>query len=367
MSFPMEIILVLFIINAALGSQKLFNKHARSNADQGVDTSKPSSGLQEFGTATALTWWRELFKLAWTVVAVVIEACKGHPARYFWPGLASVVTVSICSFTGVIENVGFYTISRYSPHLWVPYINFYLVALPIFTGIMFGSTVRKEHWIGTCLVILGLFLNSYRFDGFDGALESLGQVIMASAKDSHYEASIAAKLNALDLQAYIWIIVINCCLCSQQVLNNKSVQLATHKVSANAFVLWREIFKFIYASMFLVIVAFITGKTILHYLYFGQEFTSFNNTAIIFALAAGLTGYIYSWGFFKLSKYPVHIWVPFTTLYVVAMPFLSVAFVAGAKVTLAQLIGATICGAGLFVGLSDYKRNKIEKITEKQN
>ncbi len=360
----MEIIVILLIINAALGSQKLLNQQARTNADEGIDTSKPSEGLQEFGTATALTWWRELFKLAWTVVAVVVEACKGHPARFFWPGLASVFTVSICSFTGVIENIGFYTISRYSPHLWVPYINFYLVALPVFTGILFGSSVRKEHWIGTILVILGLFLNSYRFDG---NLEVLSKVVMASTKASQFEASVAAKLNALDLQAYIWIIVINCCLCSQQVLNNKSVQLATHKVSANAFVLWREIFKFAYASIFLVIVAAITGKTILYYLYFGQESASLNNIAVVFALAAGLTGYIYSWGFFKLSKYPVHIWVPFTTLYVVAMPFLSVTFVAGAKVTLAQLMGATICGAGLFVGLSDYKRNKIEKITEKQN
>jgi drug/metabolite transporter (DMT)-like permease len=360
----MEIILVLLIINAALCSQKLLNQQARTNADEGVDTSKPSTGLQEFGTAAALTWWRELFKLAWTVVAVVIEAFKGHPARYFWPGIASVITVSICSFTGVIENIGFYTISRYSPHLWVPYINFYLVALPIFTGLMFGSTVRKEHWIGTSLVILGLFLNSYRFDG---ALAGLSQTIMSSAQPSKFEASVAAKLNYLDIQAYIWIIVINCCLCSQQVLNNKSVQLATHKVSANAFVLWREIFKFAYATLFLVLVALITGKTILHYLYFGQDSASSGNKAVILALAAGLTGYIYSWGFFKLSKYPVHIWVPFTTLYVVAMPFLSVIFVAGAKVTLAQLIGATICGAGLFVGLSDYKRNKIEKITEKQN
>ncbi|MCS7062802.1 MAG: hypothetical protein NZM04_01930 [Methylacidiphilales bacterium] len=360
----MEIIIVLLIINAALGSQKLLNQKARTTADLGTDTTRPSSGLQEFGTATALTWWRELFKLSWTVVAVIIEAFKGHPARYFWPGLASVITVSICSFTGVIENIGFYTISRYSPHLWVPYINFYLVALPIFTGLMFGSTVRKEHWIGTILVIIGLFLNSYRFEG---ALASLNQIIMKSAVPSQFEASAAERLNALDLQAYIWIIVINCCLCSQQVLNNKSVQLATHKVSANAFVLWREIFKFTYASLFLGITALITGKTFIHFLYFGQDAASFSYEAIVYALAAGLTGYIYSWGFFKLSKYPVHIWVPFTTIYVVAMPFLSVLFVAGAKVTLAQLLGAIFSGAGLFVGLSDYHSNKIETITDKQN
>jgi drug/metabolite transporter (DMT)-like permease len=358
----MEIIIVLLIINAALGAQKILNKNARFNADQGTDATKPSAGLQEFGTATALTWWRELFKLSWTIVAVLIEACKGHPARYFWPGLASVITVSICSFTGVIENIGFYTISRYSPHLWAPYINFYLVALPIFTGIMFGSTIRKEHWIGTILVVIGLFFNSYQFQG------PLSSVIMSSPQPSSFTTEVAENLNRLDLQAYIWIIVINFCLCSQQVLNNKSVQLATHKVSPNAFVLWREIFKFAYATIFLIILSLITTKSFHLYLFFDQDSgTFFQNKAILFAIAAGLTGYIYSWGFFKLSKYPVHIWVPFTTLYVVAMPFLSVTFVAGAKVTLAQLIGATVSGAGLFVGLSDYKHHKIEKITETQN
>ena len=354
-----SILIVLLIINGALGGQQLLNKIARASADRasgGNGSSKdqahmPTSGMPEFTTAVVLAWWRELFKLAWSVAAVAIEAIKGRPWIEFWPGWAALLTVSICSFTGIIENFGFYIISRYSPHLWIPYISVYLLLLPIFTGLMFGSTVRKEHWIGTLLVMAGLAAASIRPD----SLPQLTHAILKSEGAGHAHF---ATLQRLDLQAYIWLLIINLCLCSQQVLNNKSVQLATHKVSANAFVVWREIFKFGFASLFLGAIALFTSNGVSHYMKL--------NTAVVFALGAGLTGYIYSWGFFVLSKYPVHIWVPYTNLYVIAMPFLSVWLLPGVTVTLGQLLGTLFVGAGLFVGLSDYKHHKIERITDKQ-
>lgn len=354
-----SILIVLLIINAALGGQQLLNKLARVSSDQasgdkasGKDQPQtPTSGMAEFSTAVVLAWWRELFKLAWSVVAVAVEAAKGRPWIEFWPGWASLLTVSICSFTGILENFGFYIISRYSPHLWVPYISVYLLLLPIFTGLMFGSTVRKEHWIGTLLVMGGLAVAALRLD----ALPQLAHTVMKSAGASH---AGFAQVQHLDLQAYLWLLLINLCLCSQQILNNKSVQLATHKISANGFVVWREIFKFGFASLFLGGIAVFTTAGIAPYFKL--------NTAVVFALGAGLTGYIYSWGFFVLSKYPVHVWVPYTNLYVVAMPFLSVWLLAGVTVTTGQLLGTALVGAGLVVGLSDYSRHKIERITDKQ-
>jgi len=81
---------------------------------------------------------------------------------------------------------------------------------------------------------------------------------------------------------------------------------------------------------------------------------------ILFVVAAGLTGYIYSFGFFKLSKYSAHYWVPYTNLWLAVLPFVMLAF--GKDVTLYQIIGAVIVTAGLIVGVSDYGRHKVEEI-----
>lgn len=354
------VVLVLFIINAALGGQKLLNNKARSQADQDKPANQnespqpsdiPSSGLAEFSTAVTLTWWRELFKLSWSVIAVAVEALKGRPWIEFWPGWASVLTVSICSFTGVIENIGFFSISRYSPHLWVPFISIYIVLLPVATGLMFGSTVRKEHWLGTLFVLAGLTISSLHLD----SLPLLSHAILSSGGVSKAKAAL---VGSLDWQAVVWLVIINLCLCSQQILNNKSVQLAQHKVSANAFVLWREIFKFGFATLAIVAIALIEWKSFMGYIT--------PQKAVIFAIGAGLTGYIYSWGFFVLSKYPVHVWVPYTNLYIVALPFLSYFLIPGVVVKLGELIGTLFVGIGLTIGLSDYSRHKLEKITDKQ-
>ncbi|MEZ5405932.1 MAG: hypothetical protein R3F23_07120 [Verrucomicrobiia bacterium] len=353
------VIIVLLIINAALGGQQLLNNLARTQADKTTSSTEknthnsdvPTSGLTEFATAVVLTWWRELFKLSWSVVAVVLEAIKGRALKEFWPGWASVLTVSICSFTGIIENIGFFSISRYSPHLWVPFISVYIVLLPVATGLMFGSTVRKEHWFGTLFVLTGLVISSLKLD----SLPQLSHVVLSSGGVSHAKAMLT---RSLDWQAVVWLIIINLCLCSQQILNNKSVQLAKHKVSSNAFVLWREVFKFGYATLAIAVIALIEWKSFTGY------FTP--QKAVIFAIGAGLTGYIYSWGFFALSKYPVHVWVPYTNLYVVVLPFLSYFLIPGVEVKIGQIIGTCCVGLGLVVGLSDYSRHKIEKITDKQ-
>lgn len=355
-----SIVIVLLIINAALGGQYLLNSKARQSADAEKADGKgsheavaPPTRLEEFSTAVMLAWWRELFKLVWSVIAVAIEAIKGRPWRDFWPGGLSLITISICSFTGIIENFGFYIIAKYPPHLWAPFINIYLLLLPIFTAIMFGSTVRKEHWIGTGLVFLGLAVTTVNVPG----VPQLKWVLISSAPGSgggHH----AAVHGALDGVAFAWIVVINLCLCSQQLLNNKSVQLAVRKVSANAFVVWREIFKFGFATLALIIVSRYSAVRVADQFTFGW--------AVVFALGAGLTGYIYSWGFFVLSKYPAHLWVPYTTLYLVALPFLGVWLLPNVKVTLGQILGTLVAGGGLVVGLSDYSRHKIERITDKQ-
>ncbi len=350
-----SIIGVLLIINAALGGQQLLLSLARNRSDQSGQPkdgsgkpAAPTQGLPEMTTAVVITWWRELFKLSWAVVAVAVEAVKGRPWREFWPGVAAVLTVSICSFTGVIENFGFVIIAKYSPHLWAPSINVYLLLLPIFTGLMFGSTVTKQHWIGTVLVLIGLAVPYVRLD----SLEWLRHVIMSSGEPKH-------GLDSLDTKAIIWIIVINLCLCSQQVLNNKSVQLATRKVSANAFVVWREIFKFGYASLALAILAFIANVNV-------KQYVTGDWMVIVFALGAGLTGYIYSWGFFVLSKYPVHTWVPYTNLYVVCLPFLSVWLLPNVNVRMGHILGTIIVGVGMVIGMSGSAKHKIERITDKQ-
>jgi uncharacterized membrane protein len=81
---------------------------------------------------------------------------------------------------------------------------------------------------------------------------------------------------------------------------------------------------------------------------------------ILFVVAAGLTGYIYSFGFFKLSKFAAHIWVPYTNVYLALMPFIMMLF--GQNVTAYQIVGAVITTAGLMVGVSDYSRNKVTEI-----
>ncbi len=84
---------------------------------------------------------------------------------------------------------------------------------------------------------------------------------------------------------------------------------------------------------------------------------------ILFVVLAGFTGYIYSFGFFKLAKFAAHFWVPYTNVYLAIIPF--VMFLFGQNVTTYQIIGAVITTAGLMVGVSDYKKNKIEEIEKK--
>ncbi|MCZ7615280.1 MAG: hypothetical protein M5T52_17500 [Ignavibacteriaceae bacterium] len=84
---------------------------------------------------------------------------------------------------------------------------------------------------------------------------------------------------------------------------------------------------------------------------------------ILFVVAAGLTGYIYSFGFFKLSKFAAHFWVPYTNIYLAILPFIMILF--GREVTVYQIIGAVITTAGLMIGVMDYSRNKVVEIEKK--
>ena len=84
---------------------------------------------------------------------------------------------------------------------------------------------------------------------------------------------------------------------------------------------------------------------------------------ILFVIAAGLTGYIYSFGFFKLSKFAAHFWVPYTNIYLAILPFVMIFF--GREVTGYQIGGAITTTAGLMVGVMDYRRNKVEEIKKK--
>jgi hypothetical protein len=85
---------------------------------------------------------------------------------------------------------------------------------------------------------------------------------------------------------------------------------------------------------------------------------------ILFVIGAGLTGYIYSFGFFKLSKFAAHFWVPYTNVYLALLPFIMLLF--GEKVTISQILGAAVVTAGLMVGVMDYSKNKVVEI-EKRN
>lgn len=391
------IILWLLIINGGLGGQYILNWMGNQPDFTGGREIDISPGV--------MTWWREISKLAWALVAVIVEVVRGKEIKYLWPGYFSLITILICAFTGVIENIGFFYLPRYySPHIFAPYINVYLAFLPFFGKILFNAPIRRVHWIGITLVIIGL----------------------ATPHIPYLMGSSADPRTVLDTTAIIWIIIINCCLCSQQILNNKTVQLAKEGVGPNALVVWREIWKMIFISLAILIVPIIgdsinanmpdvievetfetrviekvdqnqkmfllncytlsgdeyvlrenidektesTIKEIFSSVEYHRFFSLFQGSIlpnnwlpILFVIAAGLTGYIYSFGFFKLSKFAAHLWVPYTNVYLAILPFVMILF--GREVTGYQIVGATITTLGLMVGVSDYSKNKVVEIEKK--
>ena len=396
----MEWILIvawLLIINGGLGGQYILNWMGNQPEFTGGRKIDISPGV--------MTWWREASKLVWALVAVTVEIIRGKQIKFFWPGLISLTTIIICAFTGVIENIGFFYLPRYySPHIFAPYINVYLAFLPFFGKLLFNARIRRAHWIGITLVIIGLSI-------------------------PHLPYLIGSRVDpktVLDSTAIIWIIIINCCLCSQQILNNKTVQTALPNVGPNALVVWREIWKMIFISLAILIVPLvgnymnanmpdsIQAKTfesrvlekvddnrkefLLNYysltddqyilkkdidegteskikeIFSSVEYHRFfalfqgnilpdNWLPILFVIAAGLTGYIYSFGFFKLSKFSAHFWVPYTNVYLALLPFIMLLF--GKEVTVYQIAGAAVVTAGLMVGVMDYSRNKVEEIKKR--
>jgi drug/metabolite transporter (DMT)-like permease len=391
------LIIWLSIINGGLGGQYVLNWMANQPDYTGGKEIDISPGV--------MTWWREVSKLAWAVVAVIIEVIRGKKIKYLWPGFLSLSTIIICAFTGVIENIGFFYLPRnYSPHIFAPYVNVYLAFLPFFGKILFNAPIRKEHWFGVSLVIAGLAVPHIPW-------------LLGFAGDSH---------NALDSTAILWIIIINGCLLSQQVLNNKTVQTALPGVGPNALVVWREIWKMIFITSAILIIPIIGNmmnanipgkvdvktfetrvldkiddnkkefllsqyskadknyvlnesvskkdeeriKQIIKSTEFHQFFSLFDGSImpnnwlpILFVIAAGLTGYIYSFGFFKLSKFAAHFWVPYTNVYLALLPFIMLLF--GRDVTGYQIAGAVVVTAGLMVGVMDYSRNKVVEIEKK--
>lgn len=387
----------LSIINGGLGGQYVLNWMANQPKYTGGDKVDISAGV--------MTWWREISKLAWAVVAVSVELIRGKKAKYLWPGWISLTTIIICAFTGVIENIGFFYLPKnYSPHLYAPYVNVYLAFLPFFGKFLFNAPIRKEHWLGIFLVIVGL------------ATPHL-PTLLGLGNENH---------NALDINAIVWIFIINGCLLSQQVLNNKTVQTALTGVGPNALVLWREIWKMIFISAAILIIPVIGNlmnanmpqsvsavkfeervlsrvdeskreyllnyysksdnkyvlksevsendeakiKEIVKSTEYHQFFSLFDGSIIpnnwlpiLFVIAAGLTGYIYSFGFFKLSKFAAHFWVPYTNLWLALLPFIMLLF--GKDVTVYQIIGAVVVTAGLMVGVMDYSKNKVVEIEKK--
>jgi len=392
------LIIWLSIINGGLGGQYVLNWMANQPDYTGGKKIDVSPGV--------MTWWREISKLAWAVVAVVIEVIRGKETKYLWPGFLSLVTIIICAFTGVIENIGFFYLPRYySPHIFAPYVNVYLAFLPFFGKVLFHAPIRKEHWIGISLVVTGLAVPHIPW-------------LLGFAEDN---------ANALDASAIIWIIVINGCLLSQQVLNNKTVQTALPGVGPNALVVWREIWKMIFITAALFIIPILGGwmnanlpdrvdskifetrvldkvdqnkkdyllaqytqnaneyvlkndvsendqqkiKQILKAVEYHRFFSLFDGNIIpnnwlpiLFVIAAGLTGYIYSFGFFKLSKFAAHFWVPYTNVYLALLPFIMLLF--GREVTDYQIAGAVVVTVGLMVGVNDYSRNKVVEIERKR-
>jgi drug/metabolite transporter (DMT)-like permease len=391
------IIIWLSIINGGLSGQYVLNWMANQPDYTGGKKIDISSGV--------MTWWREISKLLWVVVAVVVELIHGKKLRYLWPGLVSLSTIVICAFTGVIENIGFFYLPKnHSPHLYAPYVNVYLAFLPFFGKILFNAPVRKEHWIGISLVVAGLAAPYIPW-------------LFGFTNDNQ---------NALDVTAIIWIIIINVCLLSQQVLNNKTVQTALPGVEANAFVLWREIWKMIFISSAILIIPLIGNlmnanmpqnvkaskfesrvlskvdeskkeyllnyytksdnnyvlksdvpendeikiKEIIKATEYHRFFSLFDGSIIpnnwlpiLFVIAAGLTGYIYSFGFFKLSKFAAHFWVPYTNVWLAFLPFIMLLF--GKNVTGYQIAGAVVVTAGLMVGVMDFSKNKVVEIQKK--
>jgi len=391
------LILWILIINGGLGGQYILNWMGNQPKYVGNQPVGVSPGV--------MTWWRELSKLTWALIAVITEVIRGKKMKYLWPGVISMATIIICAFTGVIENIGFFYLPRYySPHLFAPYVNVYLILLPFFGKFLFNASIRKEHWIGISLVVIGL------------AAPHIPRLIGINTDAD----------NALDFTAIIWILVINACLCSQQILNNKTVQTAKLGVGPNALVVWREIWKMLFISTALFIFPLVgnmmrvnipdqvpiaafetrvlakvdeSKKTLLLNSYdknkeeyvlknnlpeevetniktafssveYNRFFALFDGSIIpknwwpiLFVIAAGLTGYIYSFGFFKLSKFAAHFWVPYTNVWLAFLPLIMLLF--GKDVTLFQIIGAVIVTAGLMVGVSDYSRHKIEEIDKK--
>jgi drug/metabolite transporter (DMT)-like permease len=388
----------LSIINGGLGGQYVLNWMANQPKYTGGSKIDISSGV--------MTWWREISKLVWAVVAVIVELIRGKEAKYLWPGYLSLFTIIICAFTGVIENIGFFYLPKnYSPHLFAPYVNVYLAFPPFFGKILFNAPIRKEHWIGILLVIIGL------------AMPHL-PTLLGFANENN---------NSLDINAIIWILIINGCLLSQQVLNNKTVQTALTGVGPNALVLWREIWKMIFISAAILTIPIIGNmmnanmpakvnsakfetrvlnkidenkkeylltfyqksdnnyilksdvvendevkiKEIIKATEYHQFFSLFDGSIIpnnwipiFFVIAAGLTGYIYSFGFFKLSKFAAHFWVPYTNVWLALLPFIMLLF--GKDVTLYQIFGAVVVTAGLMIGVMDHRKNKVVEIEKKK-
>ena len=388
------IILWLSIINGGLGGQYVLNWMANQPEYTGGKPIDVSPGV--------MTWWREISKLLWAVIAVIIEVARGKKIKFLWPGFISLSTIIICAFTGVIENIGFFYLPRnYSPHIFAPYVNVYLAFLPFFGKMIFDAPIRKEHWMGITLVIAGLAVPHIPY-------------LLGLVKEN---------TNALDTNAIIWIVIINGCLLSQQVLNNKTVQTAKTGVGPNALVLWREIWKMIFISAAILIMPVIGNlmnanmpqkvsaskfeQRVLNkvdqnkkdYLlnYYSKSDNSYNLSndvsekeeknikeiikateyhhffslfdgsiipnnwiPILFVIAAGLTGYIYSFGFFNLSRFAAHFWVPYTNVYLALLPFIMLLF--GKDVTALQIAGAVVVTAGLMVGVMDYSKNKVTEI-----
>ncbi|HRN27285.1 MAG: hypothetical protein IT276_03910 [Ignavibacteriaceae bacterium] len=392
------LIIWLSIINGGLGGQYVLNWMANQPKYTGGSRVDVSAGV--------MTWWREISKLLWVVIAVISELVRGKKVKYLWPGALSLSTIIVCAFTGVIENIGFFYLPKnYSPHIFAPYVNVYLAFLPFFGKILFNASIRKEHWIGIFLVIIGLAIPNLPW-------------LLGFAQDNH---------SALDTNAIIWILIINGCLLSQQVLNNKTVQTALTGVGPNALVLWREIWKMIFITSAIFIIPIVGNmmnanmpdsvtsskfetrvlnkvdedkkeyllsyytkadnnyvlksdvseneevkiKEIIKATEYHQFFSLFDGSIIpnnwlpiLFVIAAGFTGYIYSFGFFRLSKFSAHFWVPYTNVWLALLPFVMLLF--GKDVTGYQVAGAIVVTAGLMIGVMDHRRNKVVEI-ERRN
>ncbi len=391
------LIIWLAIINGGLGGQYILNWMANQPKYTGGEKIDISPGV--------MTWWREISKLSWALIAVIVELVRGKEIKYMWPGFLSLTTIMIAAFTGVIENIGFFYLPRYySPHIFAPYVNVYLAFLPFFGKILFDAPIRKEHWFGISLVVLGLALPySPKILGIEGTSST-----------------------SLDTMGIIWIVIINLCLLSQQLLNNKTVQTAFKGVGPNALVAWREVWKMIFITSALFLIPLIGNalqanmpdkvateefntrvlgkldenkkdyllnfyaktdneyiikskvspeeenkiKDIFKSVEYNRFFSLFEGSImpdnwlpILFVIAAGLTGYIYSFGFFNLSKFAAHFWVPYTNVYLALLPFVMLLF--GKEVTGYQIAGAVVVTAGLMIGVMDYSRNKVVAIKRK--